>query len=183
MLKRVDDYVRSEEAFCNTELPKGVVYQDLYLGVKALVKRENVGFDLTKSDLYHSFVKDLTAKGVGLRCDTKTSGDKFPDKIHENPFFQRLGRYSTNVRVFRDPILFLAGLKTSWEHGQQRLAIIDGENGTSCMWRLMKTSLSSPRNLLLTLEKLVIHSGSVAARIKDRNGRTRGGSSKPPVKR
>ncbi|GKC40932.1 hypothetical protein Tco_1053316 [Tanacetum coccineum] len=42
------------------------MYHDLYLGGKALVERENVGFDLTKSDLYPSFVEDLTAKGVGL---------------------------------------------------------------------------------------------------------------------
>nr|GEX01249.1 hypothetical protein [Tanacetum cinerariifolium] len=38
--------------------------------------------------------------------------------------FQRLGRYPTSVRVFRDPFLFLAGLQPSWEHGQQRHAII-----------------------------------------------------------
>ncbi|GKD68987.1 hypothetical protein Tco_1323077, partial [Tanacetum coccineum] len=44
-----------------------VVYHDLYLGGKDLVERENVGFDLTKSDLYPSFVEDLTAKGRGLR--------------------------------------------------------------------------------------------------------------------
>ncbi|GJY70392.1 hypothetical protein Tco_0474095 [Tanacetum coccineum] len=38
----------------------------------------------------------------------------------------RLGRYPTSVRVFPDPILFLAGLKPSWEHGQQRHAIMAG---------------------------------------------------------
>ncbi|GKB33498.1 hypothetical protein Tco_0872899 [Tanacetum coccineum] len=43
------------------------VYHDLYLGGKTLVERENMGFDLTKSDLCPSFAKDLTAKGVGLR--------------------------------------------------------------------------------------------------------------------
>ncbi|GJU54734.1 reverse transcriptase domain-containing protein [Tanacetum coccineum] len=45
----------------------GLIYHDLYLGEKALVERENVGFDLTKSNLRPRFVKDLTAKGVGLR--------------------------------------------------------------------------------------------------------------------
>nr|GEV89601.1 hypothetical protein [Tanacetum cinerariifolium] len=34
---------------------------------KALVERNNMGFDLTKSDLYPSFFEDLTTKGVGLR--------------------------------------------------------------------------------------------------------------------
>ncbi|GJY40668.1 hypothetical protein Tco_0427938 [Tanacetum coccineum] len=55
--------------------------------------------------------------------DTKYFGDKLLDRIHENPFFQRLGRYPANVRVFLDPILFLAGLKPSWEYGQQRPVI------------------------------------------------------------
>ncbi|GKB30738.1 hypothetical protein Tco_0870139, partial [Tanacetum coccineum] len=41
------------------------VYHDLYLGEKALVERENMGFDLTKSDLCPSFIKDLSENGVG----------------------------------------------------------------------------------------------------------------------
>ncbi|GKG25467.1 hypothetical protein Tco_0398613, partial [Tanacetum coccineum] len=40
--------------------------------------------------------------------------------------FQRLGRYPASVRVFPDPIIFLADLKPSWEHGQQRPAIMEG---------------------------------------------------------
>nr|GEU46559.1 hypothetical protein [Tanacetum cinerariifolium] len=40
------------------------------------------------------------------------------------PDRRRLGQYPTTVRVFDDPILFLAGLKPSWEFGQQRPAII-----------------------------------------------------------
>ncbi|GKD91665.1 hypothetical protein Tco_1367172, partial [Tanacetum coccineum] len=43
------------------------MYHDLCLGGKALAGRENVGFDLTKSDLCLSLVKDLIMKGVGLR--------------------------------------------------------------------------------------------------------------------
>ncbi|GKB36391.1 reverse transcriptase domain-containing protein [Tanacetum coccineum] len=42
------------------------MYNDLYLGKKTLVERENVGFDLTKSDLCPSFVEELTIKDVGL---------------------------------------------------------------------------------------------------------------------
>nr|GEV30146.1 hypothetical protein [Tanacetum cinerariifolium] len=50
------------------------MYHDLYLGGKALVERENVGLDLTKSDICPSIVEDLTAKGVGLRvADSHTS--------------------------------------------------------------------------------------------------------------
>ncbi|GJX14428.1 hypothetical protein Tco_0206186, partial [Tanacetum coccineum] len=46
--------------------------------------------------------------------------------IEQNPIFQRLGRYPTSVLVFHDPILFLAGLQSSWEHGQQRSKILVG---------------------------------------------------------
>ncbi|GKE72493.1 hypothetical protein Tco_1534534 [Tanacetum coccineum] len=58
----------------------GVVYYDLYLGGKALIERENVGFDLTKYNLSPSFIKDLTAKGVGLRvADSHTSNHREDD--------------------------------------------------------------------------------------------------------
>ncbi|GJZ71690.1 hypothetical protein Tco_0635541 [Tanacetum coccineum] len=40
--------------------------------------------------------------------DTKSFGDKLPDKIHEKSSFHRLGRYPTSVHVFPDPILFMA---------------------------------------------------------------------------
>ncbi|GJV90713.1 reverse transcriptase domain-containing protein [Tanacetum coccineum] len=50
------------------------------------------------------------------RWDTKYFGDKLPDNIYKNPFFQRLGIHPTSVRVFPGPILFMAGLKPSWEH-------------------------------------------------------------------
>ncbi|GJT68977.1 hypothetical protein Tco_1028263 [Tanacetum coccineum] len=40
--------------------------------------------------------------------------------------FHRLGRYPMSVRVFPNPILFLAGPKSSWEHGQQHPVILVG---------------------------------------------------------
>ncbi|GJZ69897.1 hypothetical protein Tco_0633447 [Tanacetum coccineum] len=60
------------------------------------------------------------------KLDSKSFKDKLPPNIKENPMFQRLGRYPTSVHVFPDPILFLAGLKPSWEYGQQRPAIMAG---------------------------------------------------------
>ncbi|GJT43203.1 hypothetical protein Tco_0951918 [Tanacetum coccineum] len=57
------------------------VYHDLYLGKKALVERENVGIDLTKSDFCPSFAEDLTAKGVGL-C----MADSYTGNHHEDGF-------------------------------------------------------------------------------------------------
>ncbi|GKD57366.1 hypothetical protein Tco_1290753 [Tanacetum coccineum] len=50
------------------------MYHDLYLGRKALVEKENMGLDLTKSDLCLSFVEDLTAKGMGLRVPDSHTG-------------------------------------------------------------------------------------------------------------
>ncbi|GJX61938.1 hypothetical protein Tco_0294838 [Tanacetum coccineum] len=58
---------------------EGLVYHDLYLGGKALVERENVGFDLTKSDLCPSLVEDLTAKGVGLCVADSHTGNHRED--------------------------------------------------------------------------------------------------------
>nr|GEV75331.1 putative reverse transcriptase domain-containing protein [Tanacetum cinerariifolium] len=60
------------------------------------------------------------------KLDLKSFKDKLPPNMEENPMFQRLSRYPTSVLVFPDPILFLAGLKPSWEHGQQRPAIMAG---------------------------------------------------------
>nr|GFA00359.1 hypothetical protein [Tanacetum cinerariifolium] len=63
------------------------------------------------------------------KLDLKSFNEKLPPYIKENPMFQRLSRYPTSVRVFPDPILLLAGLKPSWEHGQQRHAIMAGGKG------------------------------------------------------
>ncbi|GJR61855.1 hypothetical protein Tco_1504017 [Tanacetum coccineum] len=41
-----------------TRMIPGTVYNDIYLGGKALVERENVGFDLRKFDLCPSFIED-----------------------------------------------------------------------------------------------------------------------------
>ncbi|GJY53997.1 hypothetical protein Tco_0445661 [Tanacetum coccineum] len=57
----------------------GLVYQDLYLGGKALVERENVGFDLTKSDLCPSFVEDHIVKGVRLCVVNSNTGNHSKD--------------------------------------------------------------------------------------------------------
>ncbi|GKD02881.1 hypothetical protein Tco_1177855 [Tanacetum coccineum] len=56
-----------------------VVYHDLCLGGKALAKRENVGLDLTKSNLCPSFVEELTAKGMGLRVADSHTGNHRED--------------------------------------------------------------------------------------------------------
>ncbi|GJS84056.1 hypothetical protein Tco_0750597 [Tanacetum coccineum] len=50
------------------------------------------------------------------RWDKRSFKDIIPPLIHENPLYQRLGRHPVNVQTFPDPILFLDGLKLSWEH-------------------------------------------------------------------
>ncbi|GKD83661.1 hypothetical protein Tco_1350500 [Tanacetum coccineum] len=156
------------------------------------------------------------------RLNLKSFKDKNPPNIDENLYFQRLGRYSTSVRVFDDPIMFLAGLKPSWEFGKQRLAIIVGEmpfknfiyteddgdlaflpKDTSLEFSIGSPSASVNTELPKDVEEpkvqpaeittdsgeslkagvFIMHPGSVAARIKERKGKMRGGSSRPPVKR
>nr|GEW00613.1 hypothetical protein [Tanacetum cinerariifolium] len=107
----------------------------------------------------------------------------------------RLDRYPTSVCVFPNPILFLAGLKPSWEHGQQRPAIMiaftnfiyakDDENLSflpkepSPGFSTGSLSVSVKTEPLKADEELMIQ----PAEIKDRKCKTRVGSSRPFVKR
>ncbi|GJV99278.1 hypothetical protein Tco_1554530 [Tanacetum coccineum] len=94
---------------------------------------------ITRIEGWHErffFVQDsiISSKYPQLLLDEnmlnlKSFKDKFPLNIDENPYFQRLRRYPTSVRAFDDPILFLAGLKPSWEFGQQWHDIIVGGKG------------------------------------------------------
>nr|GEY14207.1 hypothetical protein [Tanacetum cinerariifolium] len=91
---------------------------------------------ITRIEGWHErffFVQDfiITYKYPQLLLDenmlnSKSFKDKLPLNIDENPYFQRLGRYPISVHVLNDPILFLAGLKPSWEFSQQCLVIIMG---------------------------------------------------------
>ncbi|GJV75458.1 hypothetical protein Tco_1507042 [Tanacetum coccineum] len=158
------------------------------------------------------------------KLDLKSFKDKRPPNIEENPMLQHLSRYPTSVRVFRDHILFLAGLKPSWEHGQQRPAIMAGkkelafrnfiytEDDDDLDFLPKEPSLGfgigspsasvntkppkdvkkpevQPAEVIIDSRKslkagvFLVHPRSVAARIKERKYKTRGGSSRPPVKR
>ncbi|GJY15598.1 hypothetical protein Tco_0386020 [Tanacetum coccineum] len=91
---------------------------------------------ITRIEGWHErffFVKDsiISSKYPQLlldenKLDSKSFKDKLPPNIEENMYFQRLGQYPTSVRMFDDLILFLAGLKPSWEFSQQWPAIIVG---------------------------------------------------------
>ncbi|GJT59204.1 hypothetical protein Tco_1002737 [Tanacetum coccineum] len=66
----------------------------------------------------------------------------------------RLGQYPTSVRVFPDPILFLAGLKSSWEHGQQRPTIMTGGKGIYLSCFFLHFPFSLIYDLLFLLAKM-----------------------------
>ncbi|GJT06632.1 hypothetical protein Tco_0841094 [Tanacetum coccineum] len=88
------------------------------------------------------------------KLDTKSFKDKLPSNIKENPMFQHLGRYLTSVRVFTDPILFFAGLKPSWEYGQQRPAIMAGGKGIYLSCFFLHFPFSLIHDLLFLLAKM-----------------------------
>nr|GEZ74763.1 hypothetical protein [Tanacetum cinerariifolium] len=154
------------------------------------------------------------------KLDLKSFKDKLPPNIEENPMFQRLSRYPISVRVFLDHVIFLAGLKPLWEHGQQRPTIMEGKKemafrnfiyieddedltflpkepspgfgigspSVSVNTKTLKAnkepdiqpvevtadSRGSPKPELFD-----VHPGSVAARIKDKKCKTRGGGQGP----
>ncbi|GJU69183.1 hypothetical protein Tco_1255442 [Tanacetum coccineum] len=100
-----------------------------------------------------------------------------------------LGRYPTSVRVFPDPIPFLAGLKPSWEYVQQWPAIMaDDKDDEDLSFLPKEPSLGfgtgSP-SVSINMEPLKANKEPVIQpeKIKDRKCKTRGGSSRPPVKR
>nr|GEV68781.1 hypothetical protein [Tanacetum cinerariifolium] len=144
-------------------------------------------FNLCRTEGWHEwffYVQDsiIPAKYSQLlsernKLDSKSLKDKLPPNIEQNPMFQHLGRYPTNVRVFPHPILFLAGLKPSLEYVNTE-PLKSNEEPVIQPVEVTVDFGESPKPKLF-----VVHPGSVAARIKDRKCKTRGGSSRPPVKR
>nr|GEV12895.1 hypothetical protein [Tanacetum cinerariifolium] len=157
------------------------------------------------------YVQDsiITAKYPQLlseqnKLDLKSFKDKLPLNIEENPMFQRLGRYLTSVRVFPDPILFLAEMafrnficteddedlsflpkepSSGFGTGSPSVSINTEPlkaNGEPVIQPVEATTDSKES---LKPELFVVHPGSIAARIKVRKCKIRGGSSRPPVKR
>ncbi|GJX11310.1 hypothetical protein Tco_0201169 [Tanacetum coccineum] len=120
------------------------------------------------------------------KLDSKSFKDKLPPNIKENPMFQCHGRYPTSVYVFPDPILFLAGLKPSWEYDMAFRNFIYTEDDEDLAFLPKEPTPgfgTADSREIPKPELFVVHPGSVAARIKDRKCKTRGGSSRPPVKR
>ncbi|GJY99665.1 hypothetical protein Tco_0517095 [Tanacetum coccineum] len=117
------------------------------------------------------------------KLDLKSFKDKLPFNIKENPMFQRLSRYPTSVRVFPDPIIFLAGLKRSWEHDVAFRNFIYTEDDEDLAFFPMEPSpgfgTSSP-SVSINTEPL---KANEEPEIHPAECKTRGGSSRHPVKR
>ncbi|GJZ69100.1 hypothetical protein Tco_0632650 [Tanacetum coccineum] len=134
------------------------------------------------------------------RWDTKSFRDKLPDNIHENPSFQRLGRYPTSR-----PTIIVDGKEMAFRNfmyakADDDLTFIPKEPSLEFGTRSPSISINTeppitkavPTGQLVEnttdsgdspcLEKLMIHPSSVATRIREIKCRTRGGSSKPHVK-
>ncbi|GKC70363.1 hypothetical protein Tco_1116246, partial [Tanacetum coccineum] len=72
----VKEFLALKHCMCAPDAPN-LCTQYLPWPGKALVERENVGFDFTKFDLYLSFVEDHTAKSMGLCvADSHTSNHR-----------------------------------------------------------------------------------------------------------
>ncbi|GJU36840.1 ribonuclease H-like domain-containing protein [Tanacetum coccineum] len=57
------------------------------------------------------------------KLDKKSFKDKVPLHPETDPLYDQIATYPCIVRTFPDPILYLAGLKTTWEHSPKRLVI------------------------------------------------------------
>nr|GEZ28168.1 hypothetical protein [Tanacetum cinerariifolium] len=138
------------------------------------------------------------------KLDLKSFKDKVPPNIKENPMFERLSRYPISVRVFPDPILFLAGLKPLWEHEMAFRNFIYTEDDDDLAFLPKEPSLGfgigspsasvntkPPKDVeepevqpaevttdsgeSLKADVFVVHPGSIASRIKERKCKIKGG--------
>ncbi|GJT29467.1 hypothetical protein Tco_0909742 [Tanacetum coccineum] len=50
----------------------------------------------------------------------KSFKDVIPQYAREDPLYNQITAYPANVQTFPDPILYLVGLKTSWEHSPKK---------------------------------------------------------------
>ncbi|GJS50726.1 hypothetical protein Tco_0624088 [Tanacetum coccineum] len=57
------------------------------------------------------------------KLDKKSFNDKVPLHPEMDPLYDQIATYPYIVRTFPDPILYLAGLKTTWEHSPKKPVI------------------------------------------------------------
>ncbi|GJU42608.1 putative RNA-directed DNA polymerase [Tanacetum coccineum] len=54
------------------------------------------------------------------KIDKKSFKDTIPHHVQTDPLYNLIATYLVHVRTFPDPILYLVGLKTSWEHSPKK---------------------------------------------------------------
>ncbi|GJZ67730.1 hypothetical protein Tco_0630970, partial [Tanacetum coccineum] len=120
------------------------------------------------------------------RWDKKSFGDKLPDNIHKNLFFQRLEMLFKNIMYAEnDNDLSFLPKEPSADFADGSLSI------SINTYPLVVEAIpidQPPKNMVDSKhsshrEEYVIHPRSVATRIRERKFRSRGGSLKPHVKR
>ncbi|GJZ12516.1 hypothetical protein Tco_0547746 [Tanacetum coccineum] len=125
------------------EMTMGLIYHDLYLDGKALKQRENVSFDLTKSDLSPSFVEDLIAKGVGLHVVDSHIGTHREDGFMPLETIRRFldqrtlvgGDKGDEVRVLMMEMMMYGG-GCGDDEGDGGSEVVDVVVVHGCSWRL-----------------------------------------------
>ncbi|GKB07904.1 hypothetical protein Tco_0836188 [Tanacetum coccineum] len=63
------------------------------------------------------------------KFNKKSFGDKVPLHPELDPLYEQIAIYPCHVRTFPDPILYLAGLKTSWKHSPKEPVIYYRDQG------------------------------------------------------
>ncbi|GJT40936.1 hypothetical protein Tco_0940801 [Tanacetum coccineum] len=59
----------------------------------------------------------------GVDLDKKSLEDKVPLHPEMDPLYDQIATYPCTIQTFPDPILYLAGLKTTWKHSPKRTVI------------------------------------------------------------
>nr|GEV15406.1 reverse transcriptase domain-containing protein [Tanacetum cinerariifolium] len=95
MLKRVDDYLRYEEAFRSTELPKGEF------------QRKNVSLELAlESGKLNHLVKDVRQRGRGGQRNNSPQKAKVINMVHCNSLDRKRKTTMTDEKWMNVPIMF-----------------------------------------------------------------------------
>ncbi|GKC23561.1 hypothetical protein Tco_1025711 [Tanacetum coccineum] len=77
------------------------------------------------------------------KLDKKSFKDVIPQHVQDNPVYNLIATYPVNIRTFLNPILYLACLKTSWEHTPKNLIIYYHREGTYYSFLLDYFSISA----------------------------------------
>ncbi|GKB64630.1 hypothetical protein Tco_0920816, partial [Tanacetum coccineum] len=90
-------------------------------------RRSHSGFKLEAFEPERRYPELL----LGVNKDKKSFKDKVPLHPEIDPLYDQITIYPCIVQTFPDPILYLAGLKTTWKHSPRRPVIYHRGQGAS----------------------------------------------------